>query len=484
LAILSPLPAFVAGTSTGPLVIQVQNSVGGQATFATAVTLDLSSSTTGDYSFSLSPSGIPATSSCVLPAGTSSISVYYTGYKAETENLNVTVLAAIATSSVSQAIAVSPAAYFKLQVLMPNQVSDPGKPNSDPLGRIGLPNSVESGNSVMTTVNAVDKYFNLVNTVANGLTFTVTDGTVQTAGTLAAGTDSHSDIFITASSQTLTAKDGSAGFTGTSDPIQILPGLNSTQLNVVHGSPNLSTVILGQTGVAVLTFNLTVQTGTHTILIDSLALNAQDQSGAGVALGSAFQYLILEGPTGVLPQPVTLNTANSTLTTATFSSPISVVTGPSLPLTLLADIQPAATAKTVLLSLGQNGIAANDVTSGTTVVSTSFGDSTGFPMNSSLMLFETSDVASTYGNYPNPFHPETGSTTIEFNLSNPTAYSLVIYDILGKRVKTFQSNGPQTGLQQLLWDGKNDAGVMVLSGIYFAQLNAGGTYFLKIAVAK
>jgi hypothetical protein len=368
---------------------------------------------------------------------------------------------------------------------MPNQVSDPGKPNSDPIGRIGLPNSVQSGNSVIATVNAVDTYFNSVNTAPNdNLTFTVTDGTAQTAGTMAAGTVNHSDIFITPGSQTVTAKDISTGFTGTSDPIQILPGLNSTQLNVVHSSPNLSTVILGQTGVEVFTFNLSVQTGTHTILVDSLALNAQDQSGVGVALDSAFQYLILEGPSSVLPQPVTLNTSNSALTTATFSSPISVVTGSSLPLTLLADIQPAATAKTVLLSLGQNGIAANDVTSGTTVVSTSFGDSTGFPMNSNLMLFETSDVASTYGNYPNPFHPETGNTTIEFNLANPTAYSLVIYDILGKRVKTFQSNGPQTGLQQLSWDGKNDAGVMVLSGIYFGQLNAGGTYTLKIAVAK
>jgi len=448
-----------------------------------AVTLDLSSSTTGDYNFSLSPGGATITS-CVLPAGNSSQIVYYTGYKAENENLIVTALAAITTSSISQAIAVSPGAYSKLQVLMPNQVSDPGKPNSDLLGRIGSPNSVGSGNAVSATVNAVDKYFNLVNTVANGLTFTVTDGTVQTGATLAAGTVNHSDIFITASSQTLTAKDVSTGFTGISDSFQVLPGTNSTQLNVIHGSPNLSTVVLGQTGVEVLTFNLSVQSGTHTILVDSLALNGADQSGAGVALGSAFQSLVLEGPAGVLSQPVTLNTANSISTTATFSTPISVLTGSSLPLTLLANIEPAATAKTIFLSLGQNGIAANDLTSGTTVVSTSFADSTGFPMNSNLMLFETSDVASTYGNYPNPFHPETGSTTIEFNLANPTAYSLVIYDILGKRVKTFQSNGPQTGLQQLSWDGKNDAGVMVLSGIYFGELNAGGTYTLKIAVAK
>ncbi len=395
----------------------------------------------------------------------------------------MTALAAISTSSVSQSITVLPAAYSKIQVLLPSQVSDPGKPNSDPLGRIGLPNSAGAGNPVTATVNAVDKYFNLVNTITSTLTFTVTDGTAQTTATLAAGTVNHQDEFITPENQTLTAKDGSTGFSGTSDPIQILAGINSTQLNIVHGSPSLSAVILGQTGIEVLTFNLSVQTGTHTIQVDSLAINAQDQSGAGVVFGSAFQYLILEGPSDVLPQPVTLNTANSTSTTATFVSAIPVTTGPSLPLTLLVDIQPAATAKTAFLSLGQNGITANDLSSGMTAVSTSVGDSTGFPMNSSTMLFETADVASTYGNYPNPFHPEISNTTIEFNLATPSTYSLVIYDILGKRVKTFQSGGLQSGLQQLSWNGKNDAGISVLSGIYYAQLNTGGNqYFLKIAV--
>jgi flagellar hook assembly protein FlgD len=99
------------------------------------------------------------------------------------------------------------------------------------------------------------------------------------------------------------------------------------------------------------------------------------------------------------------------------------------------------------------------------------------------MLLETADVASTYGNYPNPFHPETSNTTIEFNLATPSTYTLVIYDIFGKRVKTFASNGPQSGLQQLSWNGKNDAGTVVLSGVYFAQLSTGGNqYSLKIAV--
>jgi hypothetical protein len=154
------------------------------------------------------------------------------------------------------------------------------------------------------------------------------------------------------------------------------------------------------------------------------------------------------------------------------------------PVTLGVNIAAKPTANSAYLFLANAGsIAAQDPVSMTNATVTSLGDSTGFPMKSETMIFLAPDVASTYGNYPNPFHPETGNTTIEFNLATPSIYSLVIYDILGKRVKTFQSNGLQSGLQQLSWNGKNDAGVSVLSGIYYAQLNTGGNqYFLKIAV--
>ncbi len=61
----------------------------------------------------------------------------------------------------------------------------------------------------------------------------------------------------------------------------------------------------------------------------------------------------------------------------------------------------------------------------------------------------------------------------------------MIYDVLGNKVRAFESAGPQLGLQRLLWDGKNDAGAYVLSGVYYAQLDVNGNkYLTKIAVVK
>src|SRR5581483_3652360 len=161
-------------------------------------------------------------------------------------------LASMSAPTTTIGISVVSAAYSQLQILVPNQVADPGKPISNPSGRIGSPNSVSAGNPVTVTVNAVDPYFNLVNTVTSMVNFSTSDvgAPPQTPpATLAAGTASHSDILITVGNQTITGVDG-GGKTGTTDPIQVLPGINSTTLNVVHASPILSTVVLVQSNIA------------------------------------------------------------------------------------------------------------------------------------------------------------------------------------------------------------------------------------------
>jgi hypothetical protein len=482
LAFLAPVPVFVAGISTGPITIQVQNSANGPATFPTAITVNLGSSATGDFNFALS-SGGPSVTSFSLPAGTSNGVVYFTGYKAESPNLTATALAAITTPTVTLGITVSPALYSKLQVLLPVQTPDPGKPISDPQGRIGTPNSVSAGSFVTATVNAVDAFFNLINTISNSVTFTTSDVAAPPQGnaTLASGTANHSDVFITGpSQQTLTARDLTSGFTGTSDPVSVLPGINSKVLNVVHAAPNLSTVVAGQKGIVVMTFTLTVQSGTNPIILNSLTLNAQDQLGNGIALNSAFQDLVLTGG----PQPVTFIAGGTS--SALFAGPITVFSVASLPLTLTADISAAPSAKTAQLSLKANGISAQDAIIGTAVSFSSFGDPTGFPMNSSVMLFTASDVASTYGNYPNPFHAGSQSTTVEFYLSSSFTVSLVVYDVTGNRVVTLadhQNLGP--GLQRIMWDGRNGMGLLVVNGIYYAQLDVNGSkYLTKVAVSK
>jgi flagellar hook assembly protein FlgD len=73
-------------------------------------------------------------------------------------------------------------------------------------------------------------------------------------------------------------------------------------------------------------------------------------------------------------------------------------------------------------------------------------------------------------NYPNPFNLE---TSIAFFLSSPSQVDLTVYNILGERVKTLAEGEFQTGSHTVTWDGTNQAGHTVASGIYFFRLNAG-----------
>ncbi len=73
-------------------------------------------------------------------------------------------------------------------------------------------------------------------------------------------------------------------------------------------------------------------------------------------------------------------------------------------------------------------------------------------------------------NYPNPFNP---STTINFALPEAAEVSLKIYDIAGQMVQTLVDGVVQAGRHQVVWDGTNQYGVLVASGVYFYQLRAG-----------
>lgn len=73
-------------------------------------------------------------------------------------------------------------------------------------------------------------------------------------------------------------------------------------------------------------------------------------------------------------------------------------------------------------------------------------------------------------NYPNPFNQ---STKIEFSLAKSGFVSLNIYDILGRKVRTLVSERLSSGYKSVIWDGKNDDGNDVASGVYFYQLRVG-----------
>ena len=79
-------------------------------------------------------------------------------------------------------------------------------------------------------------------------------------------------------------------------------------------------------------------------------------------------------------------------------------------------------------------------------------------------------------NYPNPFNPE---TVIEYTLPKQSNVKLIIYNSLGQEVKTLVNNVQFAGVNTMKWNGTNQSGQKVTSGIYFYKLTTEGFTAIK-----
>ena len=73
-------------------------------------------------------------------------------------------------------------------------------------------------------------------------------------------------------------------------------------------------------------------------------------------------------------------------------------------------------------------------------------------------------------NYPNPFNPE---TAIEFSLPEASDVELTIYNVLGQQVRVLVNGSYSAGVQRVAWNGRDDHGQRVSSGVYFYRLTSG-----------
>ena len=103
-----------------------------------------------------------------------------------------------------------------------------------------------------------------------------------------------------------------------------------------------------------------------------------------------------------------------------------------------------------------------------------FGDRTQHgPVAAEIAVPEKFDLAQ---NYPNPFNP---STTIRYQLPEATKVRLEVFNILGQVVRTLVDEQRRAGYHTVVWDGRNDAGSRVGSGVYYYRLQADGRVMVK-----
>ena len=119
------------------------------------------------------------------------------------------------------------------------------------------------------------------------------------------------------------------------------------------------------------------------------------------------------------------------------------------------------------------------------VVSSPNGEHQGLESSLHVLEFNASDqpvsvairnpnvIPKTYAlrqNYPNPFNP---STNIVYELPVAAQVELEIYNVLGQKIRTLVNEEQPVGLYQVQWDGTDDYGVKVSTGVYVVVFKAG-----------
>jgi hypothetical protein len=79
-------------------------------------------------------------------------------------------------------------------------------------------------------------------------------------------------------------------------------------------------------------------------------------------------------------------------------------------------------------------------------------------------------------NYPNPFNPV---TQIKYGITEPNNVELIIFNALGEEVRTLVNETKEAGYYNVEWNGTNNSGVKVGSGIYLYSLRSGNSFSVK-----
>ena len=81
-----------------------------------------------------------------------------------------------------------------------------------------------------------------------------------------------------------------------------------------------------------------------------------------------------------------------------------------------------------------------------------------------------------YSNYPNPFNP---TTTLRYDLPEDSHVSIMIFDLMGREIRTLINKQQSAGIKSIMWDGTNDLGQPLSAGMYLYRISAGDFHSVK-----
>ena len=100
---------------------------------------------------------------------------------------------------------------------------------------------------------------------------------------------------------------------------------------------------------------------------------------------------------------------------------------------------------------------------------------------------DLSEIVLTAYNFPNPFVPESETTTIRYYLEQPETVSIQVYSMANELVRTLLDASQKGAGEHLetFWDGKDEQGRFVANGIYLCRIRIGNeVQVIKIAVSR
>ncbi|HTY36944.1 MAG TPA: putative Ig domain-containing protein, partial [Bacteroidota bacterium] len=90
-----------------------------------------------------------------------------------------------------------------------------------------------------------------------------------------------------------------------------------------------------------------------------------------------------------------------------------------------------------------------------------------------LASLDVSEIPTAFAleqNYPNPFNPE---TTVRYKVAEKIGVQISLYNIQGQKIRTLVNAVPDPGVYRVVWDGRNESGEVVSSGLYICRMQAG-----------